>query len=84
MDKLNITVLMVIHDLNLASEYSNRLILLKDRAIYKMGTPEEVITFMTIEEVYNTLVYVEKNPLSGKPCVFLVTQEDMKRVKEES
>jgi iron complex transport system ATP-binding protein len=80
--ELNLTVLMVIHDLNLGSEYSTRLLLFKDGTIYKMGTPEEVITYETIEEVYDTVVYVEKNPLSGNPCVFLVTQEDMKRAKD--
>lgn len=79
---LNLTVLMVIHDLNLASEYSTRLLLIKEGTIYRMGTPEEVITYRTIEDVYKTIVYVKKNPLSGNPCVFLVTQEDMKRAKE--
>ena len=79
--ELGLTVLMVLHDLNLASEYSSRLLLLSNGSIYKIGRPEEVITYKTIEEVYKTVVLVEKNPLSGKPCVFLATEEGMREGK---
>jgi iron complex transport system ATP-binding protein len=79
--ELGLTVLMVLHDLNLASEYSTRLLLMSNGSIHKIGSPEEVITYKTIEEVYKTVVLVEKNPLSGKPCVFLVTEVDMKEGK---
>ncbi len=72
-NQLNLTVLMVIHDLNLASEYSDQLVLLnKDNgSIHAMGTPDQVLTRENIEAVYHTRVRVEKNPESGKPCVFL-------------
>jgi len=79
--ELGLTVLMVLHDLNLASEYSSRLLLLNNGSIHKIGRPEEVITYKTIEEVYETVVLVEQNPLSGKPCVFLVTEEEMRKEK---
>ena len=79
--ELGLTVLMVLHDLNLASEYSSRLLLLSNGSIHKIGRPEEVITYKTIEEVYKTVVLVEKNPLSGKPCVFLATEEWMREEK---
>jgi iron complex transport system ATP-binding protein len=71
--ELGLTVLMVLHDLNLASEYCSRLLLLNNGSIHKLGTPEEVLTYRTIEEVYKTVVLVKKNPLSGKPYVFLIT-----------
>ena len=74
---LGLTVLMVLHDLNLASEYCSRLLLLNNGSIHKLGTPEEVLTYQTIEEVYKTVVIVEKNPFSKRPYVFLVTQEHM-------
>ena len=77
--ELGLTVLMVLHDLNLASEYSSRLLLLNDGSIHKIGTPEEVVTYKAIEEVYKTVVLVERNPLSGKPCIFLATEEEMKK-----
>ena len=80
--ELGLTVLMVLHDLNLASEYSSRLLLLNNGSIFKMGTPQEVLTYRTIEEVYKTLVLVEKSPLSGKPYIFLVTEEGMKKADQ--
>jgi len=78
--ELDITVLMIIHDLNLACEYSDRLILLKNGEIKQMGEPEHVISYQTIEEVFDTLVIVNENPLSGKPCVFLVTDNHLKKI----
>lgn len=73
--ELGLTVLMVLHDLNLASEYSDRLVLLNGSggSIYKKGVPEEVITRVSIEAVYQTEVLIKKNPLSGKPYVMLVS-----------
>jgi iron complex transport system ATP-binding protein len=79
---LGLTVLMVLHDLNLASEYCSRLALLDNGRIYKTGTPHEVLTYEVIEEVYKTPVVVEKNPLSNKPFVLLVTAEEIERAKE--
>ncbi len=76
--ELAITVLMVLHDLNLASEYSHRLVLVKDGRLVACGEPEQVITYKTVEDVYKTIVLVDKNPLSGKPYVFLVTEEQQK------
>lgn len=68
----NLTVLMVSHDLNLAADYCNRLILLKQGRIFQKGSPREILTYQNIEEVYETLVVVKENPVSSKPHVFLV------------
>lgn len=72
-DRLGLTVLMVIHDLNLAAEYSDDLVLLnKERGrIHAIGTPEEILTRENIQAVYHTPVRVEKNPESGRPCIFI-------------
>lgn len=67
--KQGLTVIAVFHDLNLASEYCDRLILLKEGGIYRKGLPHEVLTYQLIEEVYNTLVVVQKNPVSKRPLV---------------
>jgi len=74
----NLTVIAVFHDLNLASEYCDRLLLLNEGKIYKNGQPEEVLTYKNLEEVYKTVVIVSKNPLSSKPHVLLVPQWDKK------
>jgi iron complex transport system ATP-binding protein len=76
--ELGLTVLMVLHDLNLASEYCHRLVLLNKGLVHKVGRPEEVIDYRIIEEVYETVVVVEKNPISSKPYVLVVSEEDRK------
>lgn len=73
--KNKITIIMVLHDLNLASEYCDKLLLLNKGEVYKLGTPAEVLNFTNIEEVYQTLVLVNKNPISGNPHVLLVRKE---------
>lgn len=75
--ELGLTVVMVLHDLNLASEYCTKLVLLSDGGVYKAGSSHEVLTYEIIEEVYKTPVVVEKNPLSGKPFVLLVTADEI-------
>jgi iron complex transport system ATP-binding protein len=70
-----LTVIIILHDLNLASEYCDRLILMNNGQITKTGTPEEVLNSIDLEEVYKTLVVVEKNPLSNKPFVLIVPEE---------
>ncbi len=76
-----LTVLVVLHDLNLASQYCDRLFLLGDGVLRKDGTPEEVLTYQIIEEVYHTTVVVMENPVSSRPCVFLVPEDAIAGVK---
>jgi iron complex transport system ATP-binding protein len=71
--KLNaggITVAAVLHDLNIASEYCSKLLLLKNGKVFSHGAPEEVLTYQNVEKVYETKVLVYKNPFSNKPYVF--------------
>lgn len=75
-----LTLIIIMHDLNLASEYCNRLILLNDGAIEKDGSPQDVLTYELIEKVYNTLVVVSKNPISGKPHILLVTDKKEQKI----
>lgn len=67
-----LTVISVLHDLNLASEYCDRLILMAQGGIFAQGAPREVLNYKTIEGVYKTVVVVGENPVSKKPYVFLV------------
>lgn len=65
------TVIAVLHDLNLAAEYCQRLLVLNDGRIAALGTPREVLTLEMVSKVYGATVLVERNPLSGKPHVIL-------------
>ncbi len=69
-----LTIVMASHDLNIASEYCDRLVLLREGRIFKMGLPRDVITQETIEEVYGCKVWVDENPLSGMPRVSLIQE----------
>ncbi len=66
-----LTIVIIFHDLNLASEYCDRILMLNKGEVYKIGTPEEILTYQTIEEVYKTLVITYKNPVSGRPHILL-------------
>jgi len=76
--ELGLTVLMIIHDLNLAGEYCDYLVMMKQGTLHQKGTPAEVLTYANIEEVYNTVVITQMNPLSKKPAVFLVSEKIIK------
>ena len=77
--ELNLTVVMVLHDLNLASEYCDRMALMRAGEIFAAGTPAEVIDYRVIEEVYRTIVVVNSNPVSGKPYVLIVPDEELRK-----
>jgi iron complex transport system ATP-binding protein len=74
-----LTVLHISHDLNLASEYCHRVVLLHKGSVFSVGTPAEVITEENIRRVYETTVLVEKNPLSGAPRVTLLGKKKIEK-----
>jgi iron complex transport system ATP-binding protein len=67
----NLTVLAAIHDLNLAAQYCDRLILIHERHIHSEGKPAEVITDKNIKQVYGAENCVYTHPLNGLPTVLL-------------
>ncbi len=79
--QLGLTVLMIIHDLNLAGEYCDYLIMLENGRIHTSGTPKNVLNYKNIEAVYKTVVVTETNPISGKPVILLVSENVLKNTK---
>ena len=65
----NMTVVAALHDLNLASQYCDQLVLINNERIHAEGTPAMVINTENIEEVYGSGSYVHTHPLSGLPAV---------------
>lgn len=51
--KKKTTIIMVLHDLNQASIYSDRIIVLKDGMVFKEGTPEEIMTDDLLRNVFH-------------------------------
>jgi iron complex transport system ATP-binding protein len=67
-----LTVIFVTHDINLAAQNTDRIILLYSGQIYAIGKPAEVITAANIKEVYDVGVLIDKNPQSGLPRMTLL------------
>jgi iron complex transport system ATP-binding protein len=67
-----LSVVIVSHDINLAAQYCQRMLLLDRGKIYKIGTPAEVITADTIGMVYQCPVLVDENPVSKTPRVTII------------
>lgn len=65
------TILVVSHDLNLASQFCDRLMLLDRGRIFRLGPPSDVIQPDILEAVYRCRVLVDRHPLSGLPRVTL-------------
>jgi iron complex transport system ATP-binding protein len=64
-------VVIVSHDIDLVSQYCHRIVMLKKGSVHLTGTPEQIIDAAIIEAVYECGVFVDKNPLTGKPRVSL-------------
>ena len=67
----NLAVLLSLHDLNLASQYCDRLILINNTRVYAQGTPVEVINSENIRKVYGAGGRVYTHPVNGLPIVLL-------------
>lgn len=67
-----LTILAVMHDLNLATQYCQRLIFLKNRRIYADGDTFSVCRPEVLEGVYETPVLIRPHPLTGRPAVYFL------------
>lgn len=64
-----LTIVVILHDLNLAAEFCDYIYLMKDGKIVQGGEPKEVLTFDMIEKVYEIVCLVYENPVSKKPHI---------------
>lgn len=67
--KFGITIVMVLHELNQASKYSDRLIIMKDGNIVKDGEPTKVINKEVIKKVYKIDCDIDNDPQTNKPRI---------------
>ena len=71
--KQHLTVVFVTHDLNLAAQNADQLLLLYNGKKYAIGTPADILTAQNIKEVYDVDVGIDPNPHNGSPRVTLMT-----------
>ena len=62
-------VVVVLHDLDVAAAYADRIILLEHGRIVAQGTPEQVCTSQRLTEVYGWDIEVLRHPVSGRLLV---------------
>jgi iron complex transport system ATP-binding protein len=70
-EERGLTVMVVSHDLNLASQYCDRLMLMKEGQMARLGPPQDVIQPDVLEAVYGCKGLVDRHPGSGQPRVTL-------------
>jgi iron complex transport system ATP-binding protein len=68
-DSRGIAALVVTHDMNLAAEFSDFVLLMKDGKSVAFGTPEQVLTPGLLNEVFAVRVLVDAHPVSGVPRI---------------
>lgn len=83
-NQLNITVIMTVHDLNLASQYCQRLMLLEHGKLIADGKPEEVLTEDLLSKAFRLPCSVEHVNLLSKPRVFFSLAEHQKTLSSGS
>ncbi|MDK4266167.1 ABC transporter ATP-binding protein [Corynebacterium accolens] len=67
--ELGRTVVMVLHDLNLAVRYSDYLVVMKDGQVIASGIPAEVITAELLQEAFDLRARVIEDPETGDPLI---------------
>lgn len=68
-DELGKTVIIVLHDINFASVYSDRIVALKDGKLVKNGTTKEIITSHALKDVYDMDIPVQEQD-GCRICVY--------------
>jgi iron complex transport system ATP-binding protein len=68
------TIVMVLHELNLAARYADHLVAMKDGTVAACGSPEEVVTPEVVHDVFGLPCHVITDPVSGTPLVVPVSR----------
>jgi iron complex transport system ATP-binding protein len=75
------TIVTVLHDLNLAALYCDRVALLDTGRLAQIGSPEEVLTYATLTRVYGTEIYVHRNDITGGLNVLPLNREQRDKLR---
>ena len=60
-DELGKTIVIVVHDINFAAAYADRIVALSEGRVVHVGTPGDLMTSTTLEEVFGTPVEVRRD-----------------------
>ncbi len=64
------TIVMVLHDLNLACRYAHHIVAVNNKSVYAQGKPEDVVTEKTVKDVFQLGCRITHDPIFGTPlCI---------------
>jgi iron complex transport system ATP-binding protein len=71
------TIVMVLHDLNLAARYADHLVAMANGRLHSSGRPEDVLTVETVREVFGLESRIITDPTSGRPTMLPIGRHRM-------
>ncbi|HEV7249933.1 MAG TPA: ABC transporter ATP-binding protein [Shinella sp.] len=71
------TIVMVLHDLNLAARYADHLIAMANGRLHSSGRPEDVLTVETVRDVFGLESRIITDPTSGRPTMLPIGRHRM-------
>lgn len=79
------TVVMVLHDLNLATRYSDNLVVMREGAVLAQGHPRDVITAELLHEAFGLRAKVIDDPVGDRPLIVPIgrTHVELERIQPE-
>ena len=77
-----IGVIVITHDLNLAAQYCDRLVLLHEGRMHACGRPEDVLREDILRQVYETDLIVDRNPVTGTPMVVVLGRRGLRQADQ--
>jgi iron complex transport system ATP-binding protein len=78
------TIVMVLHDLNLAARYADHLVALAGGRLHASGTPAEVLTEATVRAVFDLDSRIIEDPVSGRPLVLPIGRHHVRPLPARS
>lgn len=76
------TVVMVLHDLNLAARYADHIVALAAGRLHAAGSPSEVLTEQTVRAVFGLSSRVIEDPVSGRPLMLPIGRHGVRAPEE--
>lgn len=70
------TIVLVLHELNLAFRYATHLIVMREGKIVATGAPKEIVSAQLIESVFNLPCTIIEDPVSATPLVVPLLEDD--------
>ncbi len=64
-----LSIISVFHDLNLASRFCDRIVMLKNGEIFEKGKPKHILTNENVSQVFNANVMIKRNPSTRTPYI---------------